>query len=374
MICWALSLPAATHAQPGKYSASIILPEIQMRAGASWQFPATGKFKKGEQVIVHHEDGSWVAIIPPPGTVSWVNHRFLGEFDPNGTGKQNALVMAENVEVRVGSEKGTPLSVAQVKVPRGTWVEVIGGKIRDDNSIWYPITPPEGEFRWLPKEALGAAAPLAPPPQFVKSDLNEKPIGSLTSLSPKPEAAANVPQWDKAESAERSGDYGTAEKLYTLIYMDLKQKKADHELQLICYNRIIKCQERLKLDGQPLRTSTALPNPGQATLQPPNGSSQNTGAVGVAWPAQPQQQQQANGGQRWSGPGNLRRAGFAIDGKQAYALENARGQLLYYITAGNNLALDGYVNKQVDLLGVSQVRGDIRGGQYMVATQVNLIR
>src|SRR5258708_3781808 len=104
----ALCVTASAQAQPGKYSAAVVLPEIQMRAGGSWQFPATGKLKKGEQVIVHHEDGAWVAILPPPGTVSWVNHRFLGEFDPNGASKQNALVMADNVEVRLGQEKGGP--------------------------------------------------------------------------------------------------------------------------------------------------------------------------------------------------------------------------------------------------------------------------
>ncbi|MCE9531268.1 MAG: hypothetical protein K8T89_09125 [Planctomycetes bacterium] len=369
----AACLTNVSYAQPGKYTAAVILPEIQMRSGASWQFPATGKLKKGEQVIVHHEDAGWAAIIPPAGTVSWINHRFLGEFDPNGTGKQNALVMADNVEVRVGSDKNTPLGVAQVKLPRGTWVEITGAKLRDDNSTWYPITSPEGEYRWLPKEALGSPAPLAPPPVFVKTetppDSNKTPA-TLTSVGPKPAAAANIPQWDKAEQAERSGVYALAARLYMAIYQDLRQKNSDSELILICYNRIIKCQERQRLDGTPSKTNfTATDNSKpSASLQPPGPN--NTGNVGVAWPATAA----ANGGQRWSGEGNLRRAGFVVDGKQAYALEDARGHVIYYVTGAPGVTLDVNVNRRVDLLGTVTVRGDIRGAQYLVASKVNVIR
>ena len=363
----AIFVPSVAMAQPGKYAAAVVLPEIQMRAGASWQFPATGKLKKGEQVIVHHEDGAWVAVLPPPGTVSWVNHRFLGEFDPNLSGKQNAMIMADGVEVRLGQEKGGPLGVTQAKLPRGSLVEVIGPKLREENTTWYPITPPEGEYRWLPKEALGAPSPIVPPPVFVKSDGNSS--GQLTSNS-KTNVTVQHPQWEKAEQAERSGEYATAEKLYTLILQELRQKNADPEMQLICYNRITKCQDRLRLDGNVGRPPTIDGVKPPASLQPPTGT--NSGAVGTAWPSA--SKPSASGGQRWSGPGNLRRAGFLIDNRQAYALENNRGQIIFYVTAGNGVSLDPHVNRQVDLLGTVQVRGDIRGGQYMVVSQVNAAR
>jgi hypothetical protein len=364
----AAGLASPARAEPGKYTAAVVLPEIELRSGPSWQYKPTGKVRKGEQVIVHHEDGGWAAVVPLPGAVSFVNHRFLGEFDPNGSGKQNALVMADNVEVRVGVDKGGPLPVTQVKLPRGTWVEIAGPKTRDENTTWYPITPPEGEYRWLPKEALGAPAPLTPPPVFVKSGQGDKTPGTLTSVGPKPAAAVGNAQWDKAEQAEKAGDYALAEKLYTLLYQDLQRRNSDPELLLVCYNRIIKCQDRLRLDGgprpAPAAPSSSDPAKSPAALQAPTGS--NTGASGLAWPNDPK----ATGGQRWTGPGSLRRAGFTIDGKQAYALENSRGQLTYYVTAGPNVSLDQYVNRQVDLLGNVQVRGEIRGAQYMVVTQV----
>jgi len=368
--------PGTVVAQPGKYSAAIVLPEIQMRAGGSWQFPPTGKLKKGEQVIVHHEDGGWVAILPPAGSVSWVNHRFLGEFDPNNSGKQNALVMADQVEARIGGEKNGPLAVAQVKLPKGTWVEITGAKVREDNTTWYPIVPPEGDYRWLPKEAVGAPSPLTPPPVFVKSDAafptnQQKMQGSLTSNGTKPSTMVQHPQWDKAEQLERTGDYAGAEKLYMQIYQELRTRNADAESLLVCYNRVIKCQDRLRLDANSPRPSFTPPvlavgaQP-SATLQTPSGSS--TGVTGVAWPAD--SRTSANS-LKSTGPGNLRRAQFTIDGKQAYALEGTSGRVSYYVT-GKGVSLDTFVNRQVELMGDIQVRGDIRGAQYMVVTQVNL--
>jgi len=370
-----LAMPGTLLAQPGKYSAAIVLPEIQTRAGGSWQFPPTGKLRKGEQVIVHHEDGGWVAILPPAGTVSWVNHRFLGEFDPNNPGKQNALVLADNVEARVGSEKNTPLPVAQVKLPKGTWVEIAGAKVREENSTWYPIVPPEGDYRWLPKEAVGAPSPLTPPPVFVKSDgpfptNKEKTQGVLASSGGKGGPNIAHPQWDKAEQAERSGDYSTAEKLYTAIYQDQRQKNADAESLLVCYNRIIKCQDRMRLDANAPRPTFSAPVVADgarppAMLQTPSGT--NTGVNGVAWPADSRTSASTV---RSTGTGNLRRAGFLIDGKQAYALENSSGRVMYYVTS-RSVGLDTFVNRQVELMGDVQVRGDIRGGQYMVVSQVN---
>jgi hypothetical protein len=369
----AIVLPSAAVAQPGKYAAAVVLPEIEMRAGTSWQFPSTGKLKKGEQVIIHHEDGAWVAILPPPGTVSWVNHRFLGEFDPNLSGEQNAIIMADNVEVRVGQEKGAPLGVTQVKLPRGTIVKVVGAKMREENTTWYPITPPEGEYRWLPKEALGAPSPLAPPPVFVKSD-GMGGGNTQGQLASNPRTSANVahPQWAKAEQAERTGDYATAEKLYTLILQDMRQKNADPEMQLICYNRITKCQDRVRLDGNVARPPTIDGAKPPASLQPPTGT--NSGAVGTPWPNDPRSASTTTGGQRWSGPGHLRRAGFQIDNRQAYALENSRGQIIFYVTAVSGVSLDPHVNRQVDLYGSVHVRGEIRGGQYMIVSQVNAAR
>jgi len=183
-----------------------------------------------------------------------------------------------------------------------------------------------------------------------------------------------------------------AEKLYTSIYQSLRQKNSDPEQLLVCYNRIIKCQDRLKPDGansrlvpQPaINTGSGSKSTPPASLLPPTNS--NAAPVVVAWPSDPVSSSTpsspsgfvatkgsaASNGQRTSGQGNLRKTQFTIDGKQAYALENERGQVLYYATAAPGVSLDGSVNKQVELQGSVQVRGDVRGAEYMVVSQVNL--
>ena len=126
----------------------------------------------------------------------------------------------------------------------------------------------------------------------------------------------------------------------------------------------------MKLDGISRSAPPADISKPTALLQPPKGSS--TGAVGVAWPNDSNAATPT--GDRSTGAGNLRRAPFTIDGKQAYALEKSPGQVLYYVTASTGVSLDVWVNRQVDLVGKVQVRGDIRGGQYMVVTAVNPVK
>jgi MraZ protein len=73
------------------------------------------------------------------------------------------------------------------------------------------------------------------------------------------------------------------------------------------------------------------------------------------------------------GPGRLRRAGFFVDGKQAYVLENSQGRPLLYVTAQAGLNLEPYVNRTVDLQGSVIYYAELRS-DYMTATTVNLLQ
>ena len=385
--------PPALRAEPKTYPASVVVPDVEMRAGPSMQFPGAGKLRKGEQVFVHHEenDGRWLAVVPPPGSVSWVNHRFLGEFDPNGTGRQNAIIMADRVEVRVGGDRAVgPLPVKQVELPRGTIVEVCGPKAHAENSYWYPITPAEGEFRFIPREAVTYSASPSVPSSPPGTTISASP-GSPTALPGHPGGGPGVPArltsgggparvgrpdhplWVRAEQAERAGDYAEAERLYTQLADDLKRTNGDHDLALLCFNRINRVRERRNgtPPGVAARPDSGNPaNPGpppSAQLQPPGGGvAARPQEVGTSATAVAQLQS--------SGPGWLRRAGFYIDGRQAYALENDQGGPRLYVTAQNGLSLDPYLNRYVELFGAIQTRGDIRGANYMTAARANVLR
>jgi MraZ protein len=74
-----------------------------------------------------------------------------------------------------------------------------------------------------------------------------------------------------------------------------------------------------------------------------------------------------------SGPGRLRRAGFFVDGKQAYVLENSQGRPLLYVSGQSGMNLEPYVNRQVNLQGSVIYHGDLRA-DYMTATGVNVLQ
>ena len=74
-----------------------------------------------------------------------------------------------------------------------------------------------------------------------------------------------------------------------------------------------------------------------------------------------------------SSTGFLRRAGFQIDGRQAYALESEPGLLRMYVTAQSGVNLEPYVNREVELIGPVSYRGELRNN-FMPVARVRLIR
>jgi hypothetical protein len=76
---------------------------------------------------------------------------------------------------------------------------------------------------------------------------------------------------------------------------------------------------------------------------------------------------------QWSGSGYLRIAGFKISGKQAYALEDSRGRLLYYALA-NGVELDRYRNKSIDLFGTVTNPKDLRGVPLIDVTKIDTVK
>lgn len=60
-------------------------------------------------------------------------------------------------EVTVAAGKvglAQPLDIRRVKIPSGTTFVVIGPKATFAGKTWYPITPPAGDVRYLPKTAV----------------------------------------------------------------------------------------------------------------------------------------------------------------------------------------------------------------------------
>lgn len=370
----------AGHADPDKFLGKASF-NAKVLAYPNFSEEPVGQLKKGQTVVVLQKaDDQWYAIAPPPGSVSFVNHRFLGRLQPeektkDGQVVRHAVIAGDNVEVRVGTSGPTPIPTPKchVKLQKGTIVTVIGEPVTYEDSPWYPIAPPDGDRRWVVRSAIGEETPLTPPPNY----------GVIEPASASPSASPGTPGvtgavatvgaksgtddlWKSAETAEQARDYLKALSVYKTIYEDLRQHDRDREKQLLCYNRILDCQEKIHQQGirpasgtssaSPVQPDSARPRigpPGSGDSPPQTGRANSSPAVAAVKES------------AWSKPGTIRKTSIKIEGKPAYALTDPRGDVMCYVTAGPEIDLDAYVYKGLfEIYGAKQYRTEMRTYHY----------
>jgi hypothetical protein len=384
--------------------ATVQAAQAEVRCGPSDdpKMYVTNQLHRGDavEVVNRQRSDGWVEIKPPRGSFSWVNRRFL---QPNRDGTTWTVVCdpdARPVPVLVGSpfKAGKPDKIA-VGLQRGTQVIGIGQLHADEDGEWLPIAPPEAERRYVRQEAFdpaenlpavaSAAAPLnrtalaspaaANPRAGGAGDFqaqatpSARPPGMESSPPPSPSAPAPANDLEllrqQAQRLEAAKDYAGASNLYFQLaqgYTNL-----DHNLAVEYYNRAV------RLRGGQTSVVGASPPPADDRLRPVAAGS--AGAPAASWvvgaqapgylQCGPYGQGTAYSVQR-SGPGHLTRAACLIDGRRAYLLQTAAGEVRMYVTAaaGVNLDLEPYVGRNVELLG-QIVPSNVRP-QYMVVSRV----
>ena len=369
-LAWLLALGLPAPADPVPAEAVVIAP-VEVRSGPSEKFYSTSRLNAGERVKVADEKvvpwladkappAGWLAILPPPGSFSWVNQRFLTIHG------QTAMVH-EEAPVRVGSSLyNGPPEVEQVKLQRGLVVTIVGAKETSGDGIWWPIAPAPQEVRYIPANAVQAAAPVQTASSSAPPAAGQKAAGP---------DAPDDPLWAQAEQAKREGKLAEAHDLF----MKLASQTKDHGLQVRCYNQMAYLKNtqppamptyvagRPAAPGYPNAAADAriVPTPsypypqtvGTPPASPSRATSQYTyvpqrpgyaGGQGAAWTG-------ANGvavpPPQWKGPGRLVRSAVPVHGQPAYVLDMGGGQPLVYVTAQPGVNLEPYVNRYVSLLG-----------------------
>jgi len=346
----AAGLGLAAAADPPRRTAAVDIDGVEVRAGHAMNFPATGKLRKGETVIIiREEDTGFYAIQPPPGSVSWIKQIHIGRVELGESARANVAVMVDGADVLAGSDKASgPIKRITTRLPKGTIVEVVGPMVRVEDASWYPISPPDGDLRWVPKNALSSSSitAVAPPPTYVRPD---PPPFTVSEGSKGPDAvaraaAAALPRaltdhrrWVEATQADKAGDYAKAKDLYARIYQDLWDQKAERDAIVICYNRYTRCDELLKRgEGVPARRSE---------------SRREAVAASAA---------DGSAGGKWSGPGTLQEVQRVfVDGEPVYSLQDDKGNVIYYVTAVSGVNLRNFNNKRVQLYGAVSQRPEL---------------
>jgi hypothetical protein len=182
----------------------VIVPHAEVWCGPSTSnglYP-TNVLLQGDRVQIERElESGWLVVRPPAGSFSWINNRFV-QYISSKYANYVVTYDGHDVPVLIGSslKMDRPNKIG-VKLPRGAQVRVIGRAMTDDEGTWLPIEPPEGEVRYLRKEAV------AKPGSEVQTTASAKaPVQA-------PDADA---LWRDAQKADNAGRLADAIRLYRL--------------------------------------------------------------------------------------------------------------------------------------------------------------
>jgi hypothetical protein len=188
---------AASANESFPYTAYVTSDDVYVRSGPGKNYYPTEKLVRGSEVEVYrHDPGGWFAIRPPQGSFSWVLAADLRVL-PDRPGV--AEVAKDHTLAFVGSRFSDVRDVRQVKLDRGELVEILGEKrfVADGSSkaeTWYRVSPPAGEFRWVAGRFVTRQGHPVPNAASVTearstSDAGVQPVGAIAT-SPRDSSVA----------------------------------------------------------------------------------------------------------------------------------------------------------------------------------------
>ncbi|MDB4777867.1 hypothetical protein OAG68_00255 [bacterium] len=132
------------------YQAIVVSSEARVFSGPGKMHYATEVLKPGDLVQVYRHDlGNWCSIRPPQGSFSLVP-----EASVKIVAEDSGEIVEANTQAWVGTAMGAvEKPLWQVKLKIGEPVKILGEVSWPDadgnETVWYQISPPNGEFRWI---------------------------------------------------------------------------------------------------------------------------------------------------------------------------------------------------------------------------------
>jgi len=150
----ALNLPAFP------FLAEITSDDVYIRSGPGTQYYNCGKARKNDKVKVVGNKFSWLQVVPPAGSYSWISKQYVQIDAKNNT---SGTVIGEAVRVYAGSDEVQPMhsTSMQVKLNKSDKITIVG----EEKDGYCKIAPPEGAYLWV-------------------SSQNAKPLGTLMAPTP----------------------------------------------------------------------------------------------------------------------------------------------------------------------------------------------
>lgn len=363
----------------------ISVPEAEVRCGPTEKYYVTSKLPAGTPVEVISEENGWLKILPPQGSFSWIHTKWLDTILPNAP---NMVVVAEDMVVPVfaGSRVLTSRpTVISARVKRGMQVVSIGPVRSDEEGSWMPIQPTSSEYRYIRAELVGSRQPPGvTPPGTTLAARDRSTFAPAVLPTSRAQSAGDQPTpevlWRQATDAERSGRVNEAIELYAQLAHDTAVTNRERSAEAL--QRAWHLQNGARNPGAlsraPVQPGAVAP-PTQVRAYPsdpiPPARSPVTATVVSTAPSRADAAlsvPRGQPGQSWrTYSGRLRKAGRVVDDRPTYVLEVQNCPYLY-TTPQPGLNLEQYVNRNIELTGWANYRGDLRAN-YMTAVQVQLL-
>ncbi len=163
----------ATAAEPAKpavsgeaypYLGTIKADDVYIRSGPGEIWYPSGKFEKGQEVMVEGEKFGWLKIAPTKQCFCFIAKEFV-KVDPANASKigqpQEKVpgeVIGNQVRVRAGSIRVPADKASEVltKLNTGAAVQIIG-----QEGDFYKIIPPEGAYFWVLSQFVNRSGPVS---------------------------------------------------------------------------------------------------------------------------------------------------------------------------------------------------------------------
>jgi len=368
---------AATAAEPGQrpQKSRVTSPGAAVRSGPADSYYLTDTLPEDTVVEVYRQqpDG-WCAIRPPAESFSWV---FAQHVRLVGDGL--AEIQQPDVAARVGSRLSTQRDVVQVRLRKGETVAILGRDERDEG-LWYKIAPPAGEFRWVQAKDIGLVATPAEveePANRVTPASAEEPVkASAVELLAPPLAAKN--DWSAAARTEPAADITpiapsvdgpsaptTADLAAQLRDLELRLSRMVAESpstwnvtpleqtaeQLLARSNTVEDREAVKVTLAKIDRFAAIQRRYAAVngsvASVPNGMT----VSGVAPSTGMEADSHRGVAPAYDAVGILRPVVSRRPGAPQYALVNAQGQVVTFVTPTPDVNLQPYIGQQIGVTG-----------------------
>jgi hypothetical protein len=193
---------SAAAASPER--AVVTSPGAAVRSGPGDSFYLTDTLPEATTVEVYQRQADgWCAIRPPAESFSWV---FSQNIVLVGDGL--AEITQDDVAARVGSRLSAQRDVVQVRMKQGERVAILGRDERE-GGLWYKVAPPAGEFRWIQAKDIGLGGKVAEAGPKLSQDSKVVTVSHDEPVAP---PLADAARYGDAAPAKPATDNWTAAK------------------------------------------------------------------------------------------------------------------------------------------------------------------